>query len=43
MIMLFRESYYTAAAQLVGRRTGDTVARWVASFIDPALIILNER
>jgi transposase len=23
---------YTAAAQLVGRRTGDTVARWVAGF-----------
>jgi hypothetical protein len=23
---------YTAAAQLVGRRTGDTVARWVPGF-----------
>src|SRR3954469_5648068 len=23
---------YTAAAQLVGRHTGDTVARWVAGF-----------
>src|SRR4051812_32524517 len=23
---------YTAAARLVGRRTGDTVARWVAGF-----------
>ena len=23
---------YTAAAQLVGRRTGDIVARWVAGF-----------
>jgi hypothetical protein len=29
---------YTAAAQLVGREVGDTVARWVAGF-NPAILI----
>src|SRR5215218_2925492 len=28
---------YTAAAHLVGRRTGDTVARWVAGFNNAGL------
>jgi transposase len=34
---------YTAAAQLVGRRTGDTVARWVAGFNRGALAAVVPR
>jgi transposase len=34
---------YTAAAQLVGRRTGDTVARWIASFNDVGLAAVVPR
>ena len=34
---------YTAAAHLVGRRTGDTVARWVAAFNSAGLDMLVPR
>jgi transposase len=34
---------YTAAANLVGRRTGDTVARWVAGFNDVGLAVVVPR
>ena len=34
---------YTAAARLVGRRTGDTVARWVAGFNSAGLAALVPR
>src|SRR5919107_2001052 len=34
---------YTAAAQLVGRQTGDTVARWVAGFDRDGLTALVPR
>src|ERR671929_1067892 len=34
---------YTAAAQLVGRRTGDTVARWIAGFNDAGLAAVVPR
>jgi hypothetical protein len=34
---------YTAAAQFVGRRTGDTVARWVAGFNREGLAALVPR
>jgi transposase len=34
---------YTAAAQLVGRRTGDTVARWIAGFNDVGLAAVVPR
>src|SRR5215213_2518018 len=34
---------YTTAAQLVGRRTGDTVARWVAGFNRGGLAALVPR
>jgi transposase len=40
---LFWESYYTAAAQLVGRHTGDTVARWIAGFNDVGLAAVVPR
>ena len=38
-----RESYNTAAAQLVGRRTGDTMARWIAGFNDVGLAAVVPR
>src|ERR1700745_2320692 len=34
---------YTAAAQLVGRGTGDTVARWIAGFNDVGLAAVVPR
>lgn len=34
---------YTAAAHLVGRRTGDTVARWVAGFNHAGLAVVVPR
>ena len=34
---------YTAAAQLVGRRTGDTMARWIAGFNDVGLAAVVPR
>jgi transposase len=34
---------YTAAAQLVGRRTGDTVARWVGGFNHAGLAVVVPR
>ena len=34
---------YTAAAQLVGRHTGDTVARWIAGFNDVGLAAVVPR
>ena len=34
---------YTMAAQLVGRATGDTVARWVAAFNRDGLIAVKPR
>jgi transposase len=34
---------YTAAAQLVGRQTGDTVARWAAGFNHDGLAVLVPR
>ena len=34
---------YTAAARLVGRHTGDTVARWVAGFNDVGLAAIEPR
>src|SRR5215212_2831924 len=34
---------YTVAAHLIGRRTGDTVARWVAGFNDAGLAAVMPR
>jgi transposase len=34
---------YTAAAQLVGRHTGDTVARWITGFNDVGLAAVGPR